>query len=371
MPIFVSRFSSDRVAGANLQQVRSNQDQTIESPPVRTLRREVQPEQNQQTEDSRIEQLTSRLRETLPVASALADRLTERLQTARQGQSADTEQVETDESNRPEEAPSAQTERVEPSETSETPELLETRTTERNNRRPVVLPGVGAVRTQADEAVDRPGRLDRGSVNTVRDQLLARFTRLREVGRETAGQVRDVQNDATELNPVQTPARADFENDVQRSNQILDVRTSEINLAVSISAGASTIQTEPTVRPTAEQISQANTTPEIRQNIQGDSREVARGLTRDAVVQIRENTQRTVENAAQAVETRQEDVRQESQTQVRELQTEQRRLERDLQQTEGEIREQRLQLQRADSSASRGTITAAASIGSNINILAG
>lgn len=319
MPIFVSRFSSGRVAGANLQQVRSNADQTTERSQNNTGRRETSSGQNQQAEDSRTEQRTTQLRETLPVASALADQLTGQLQTARQNQSA---------------------------QTSLAPSIAS-----RDNTRQTPVPGVGAVRTQEDDAVERPGRLTSSS-NTALNQAISRFAHLREAVRGNGGQ--GVQN-RDNANTSRNAGVAE----VPRLNQGLDVR---------IRQGARAKETD---RPTPEQISQANTTPEIRASLQSDSREVARGLTRDVAVQTRESTLRTAQSAAQSAQSQREDVQQTSQGEVRELQIEQRQLERELRQTEREIRQQRNQALRADNPVSQGTVSTAAAIGSNVNILAG
>ena len=134
---------------------------------------------------------------------------------------------------------------------------------------------------------------------------------------------------------------------------------------------AQTTQVTQRTTPSAEDISRANTTPEIQENLQSDTREVAQGLSRDAIRQTQANTQRFAQSAERAAESRSDAVQRESQSEVRQLQTQERELQRDLQQTQQDIRSQRSRAQRATSAASGSTSSAAAAIGSGLNILAG
>lgn len=312
------------MVGANLQQVRSNPATEI----VQSAQARAQQAEQQQAEDVRTETQTERLSQVLPAQSAAARQLAGQLQNA--GGRPTQARPDPETPGRPEIPVPARPEPV-------TPVRPETPVPQAPQLQP--LPGVGAVRTQPAEA--RPGQLVRPAANPVREQTLNRLAALRDVVRGAVAQP-----------AAESPVR-------ETADQ---ARTAPISVA-SVSAQAE--------RPTAEQISRANTTPEIRENLRADVRDVARGLTRDAARETRENTQETAQIASEVSETRREDVRRESQDQVRELETEMRQLQRELQETERDIRQQRNRAQRTDSSAARSTAATAAAIGSGIDILVG
>ena len=323
MPIFVSRFSPVRVVGANLQQVRPNPATEI----VQSAQVRAQQAEQQQAEDARTETQTERLSQVLPAQSAAARQLAGQLQNA---------------SGRPAQAgpesatpgrPEIPVQTVRPD--TGIPARPETPAPKAPQLQP--LPGVGAVRTQPGDV--RPGQLVRPAANPVREQTLNRLAALRDVARGAVAQP-----------AVESPVR----------------ETADQARATPLSVASAQAE-----RPTAEQISRANTTPEIRENLRADVRDVARGLVRDAARETRENTQQTAQIASETSEVRREDVRRESREQVRELETEMRQLQRELQETERDIRQERNRAQRADSSAARSTAATAAAIGSGIDILVG
>ena len=136
-------------------------------------------------------------------------------------------------------------------------------------------------------------------------------------------------------------------------------------------AGAAAFrEAETTPAPTAEQISRANTTEEIRDNLQTEIREVERGLLRDVDTQNRAITRQTVQNAQQASEQRRESEIQSNNAETRELRTEERRLKRELAATEREIRQRQSETARVQSGAGSNTAAAAGALGSRVNILA-
>ena len=324
MPIFVSRFSPDRVSGANLQQVRTATNQATGRADAGTARRETQTERNRRTEDTRQNNRAEQALETLLSRTQQGQRLSERLQAVRDGRS---------------EAQTGLTRA----------DRAETRATERSERagsRAAELPGVGAARTRADDDVERPGRLSRDPASPARERQLERFARLRALNTGADG--------GNAANPPGLDREAD----------------GRIRLvAANARAQRGALETE--TRPTAEAISRANTTPEIQSNLRQDTREVAQGLSRDATRQTQQNTQRVARNAVQADETRREEAQEESREEVRELEVGARQLERELQQTEREIRQERTRAQRANSVASSAPAATAAAIGTNVNVLAG
>jgi len=122
--------------------------------------------------------------------------------------------------------------------------------------------------------------------------------------------------------------------------------------------------------PSAEQISRANTTEEIRNNLQGNSREIQRGLLRDADTQTRANTRQAANTAQRTNENRRESQVQSNTAETRELRTQERRLERELAQTESEIRQRQTDSARVQSGAGGNPAAAAAALGARVNILA-
>ena len=136
-------------------------------------------------------------------------------------------------------------------------------------------------------------------------------------------------------------------------------------------AGAAAFrEADTTPAPTADQISRANTTEEIRDNLQAEIREVERGLLRDADTQNRAITRQTAQNAQQASEQRRESEIQSNNAETRELRTVERRLERQLAATEREIRQRQSETARVQSGAGSNTAAAAGALGSRVNILA-
>ena len=101
--------------------------------------------------------------------------------------------------------------------------------------------------------------------------------------------------------------------------------------------------------PTAVEISRANTTPEIRENLQANAQEVGQGLQLEARVEARRTAAQAERSAEQAAENSQEREVRSSQSEVRELQTEARHLERELGQTEREIRQRQTEINRQGS----------------------
>lgn len=386
MPIFTSRFSSNRVAGASLQRVRTQANQTVERVQTGQTRQTRNTSNNRQTAETQSQRQTERTQNTdrtettsraeetersnLLARSQRAESLAERLQNRRtNGRSEATAQTATESATTP-----TQQERS-----------TQTQRTQVEPARPERQPGVGTVRTRADNDVERPGRLSRTPANPVREQQLTQFASLRSAAR--GGNTRQADDRAQNRGQTDVPGlnrqvdgriRLLASNIRGRQNAPGLAARQEIGQAnetptATVPPQAATLATTATqpAPPSAEDISRANTTPEIQENLQQDTREVAQGLSRDAIRQTQANTQRFAQNSERAAENQSEAVQRESQREVRQLQTQERELERDLQQTQQDIRSQRGRAQRATSAASSSTSSAAAAIGSGFNILAG
>lgn len=241
-------------------------------------------------------------------------------------------------------------------------------------------PGVGATPTRADDNIERPGRLNPTPVNPIIEQQLSGFARLRAVASgvipQTNNSTRDQQSaNANGLtNRVEARARFLASNGPQPQGRAVGQQLTETQTLPAVDTPI-TIQaqtaTQPTERPTAEDISRANTTQEIRESLRDDAGEIARSLTRDGTRQLQQTTQETAQITERAAENQRSAVQTESRNEVRELQTQERQLSRELQQTQQGIRQERRRAQQAQSSASRSTTSTAAAIGTNVNILAG
>jgi hypothetical protein len=396
MPIFVSRFSTARVAGANLQRVRARGNEQEAASSV-TERR--QSERARETTPGRAAQ--TRGRGELPVATQQADDVRTRLQVGadRTGSRIEAGRTATSEENTP--------------------------TTSVAARRPASA-GVGIERSRAERDIQRPGRLGQDTVNPAASRALSRFEGLRETARQQrtpatgnaqvdGADTRGRGNAAAQrqLDPAVAEAVDRFENlrTVAREGRprgragaaeaagrpapeargggpgnrleglptaqtpetpALDRETdARIRLVANAARGNSAFRdVDNAPAPTAEQISRANTTEEIRDNLRADTREVERGLLRDADTQNQANTRQTIQNAQQAAEQRRDSEVQSNTAETRELRTEGRRLERQLAATDREIRQRQSETARVRSGAGRNTAAAAGPLGSRVNILA-
>jgi hypothetical protein len=122
-------------------------------------------------------------------------------------------------------------------------------------------------------------------------------------------------------------------------------------------------------RPTPEQISRANTTPEIRENLQADTREVERGLRRDAAQQAAANTRQTARTAGQTAESRRVEATRSNEAELRDLRGAERRLERELTQAQQEIRNLENENRRLQGARTGSPAAAAGAIGTRIDVL--
>ena len=211
-------------------------------------------------------------------------------------------------------------------------------------------PGVGTARTAADDAVDRPGRLVPGRTSPVIDRMQS------PVGRVNLPEQATARPEFPTANRTETPAM-DREQDAN------------IRLLASRARSAQTVTPEAVARPTAEQISRANTTEEIRTNLQADTRVVGAELQTAAARQSEETANRISRATEQAGQERQEETVGSNQGELRELRTEERQLERELAQTEREIRSRQNENARMQTGVSASPATAAATLGSRLNIL--
>jgi hypothetical protein len=120
----------------------------------------------------------------------------------------------------------------------------------------------------------------------------------------------------------------------------------------------------------AVEMSRANTTEEIRENLQTDSSRIERGLRADADEQARENVRTAAGAAETAGERNRAQTVAESERQVRDLRSEAQSLQRELQATQREIRTLQNDARRARSPAAGATTRTAAGLANRVDILA-
>jgi len=372
MPVFVSRFSSNRAASALLQRIRTQPTQA-------DTRATTNTREQRETEETRgsnnTQQQTTRVAETLLARTQVGQQIANRLQEARTNNARSTRDTNTEQQTR-----TTQTEQ----------QNVRGNTTRENNRtetqpRLQTPPGVGITRSQTDNNTERPGRLDRAPANPIRERVLEGFARLRAIAsgilsdRNTRTQSSANANGLTNRTDGRTRFLANNASQAQGravGQQATERQTPTIAIQAPVTIQAPSIAQTPraasaTETPTAEEISRANTTEEIRNNLQQDAGEIARGLTRDGTRQLQKNTQQTAQNAERTAESQRSETQTEGREEIRELQTQERDLSRELQQTQQDLRQERLRVQRAQSPASQSTTSSAAAIGSNVNILAG
>jgi hypothetical protein len=374
MPVFVSRFSSNRAASALLQRIRTQSSQTD----TRATTTNTREQREEQTRGSNNTQQTTRANETLLARTQFGQQIADRLQEARTAQ--------TNNARSTRDTNTEQQTRTTQSQTEPQTVRGNGNTTRENNRtetqsRLQTPPGVGTTRSQADNNIERSGRLDRAPANPIREQILNGFARLRAIASGTLSDRNNTrtQSSANANGPVanRTDDRIRFlANNASQSQgratgqQAIERQTPTLAIQTPVAIQASRLA-QPTETPTAEDISRANTTEEIRNNLQQDASEIARGLTRDGTRQLQQTTQQTAQNAERAAESQRTETQNESRQEIRELQTQERDLSRELQQTQQDLRQERLRVQRSQSAASQSTTSSAAAIGTNVNILAG
>ena len=359
MPIFVSRFSPNRVAGANLQRLRPRDERENDRLGTGRVRQDSRTDRTQREEEPRGEGVNSaRERENLPVRNQQGSSLLERLQArtdARQEASPPEVQAAPEAG-----GGNARVERQTPADRGRnTPAEFPAR----------VPPGVGTVRSRADREIDRPGRLGQEPATPALQQTLDRFARLRTTARRVdvpAVSGENGRGNALGRTLIRAPQTPPMDREIDARIRMLAAG----NQARSgQTAGASALQAAaaPSEPPTALQISRANTTPEIRENLQDETREVERGLRRDATLQTRADTRRTAQAAGQAGEARRNGEIGANQAQARALRTQERRLEQDLRETQRNIRNLDNRTRQLRGTGARGATAAA--VGSGVDLL--
>ncbi len=345
MPAFVSRFSPSRIAGANFQGLRARVDGQEGRGRIGASNRERRVETRDRDEDFLERIRGGGEREDLLVRNQLGELVRSRLQERVSGQRGGAGTSGEDEDDG-----------VQRAETGS-----RTRT----------LPGVGTTRTRADDEIDRPGRLGTDPANPAIQSQLDRFASLRSAARGSSTQSRQDASAAATLTGLlglqaQRPSGLD---------QALDAQTRGAADRTGPARGGTTtgsderggggVETE----PTAEEISRANTTPEIRENLQSEVRGVERGLRRDAAEQARVNTRNTAVAAGEAAEARRGRAVSSNRGEIQALQSGKRKLEAGIRETQREIRNLENSNRRLQSGANRATTRAAAALGSNVNLV--
>ena len=370
MPIFVSRFSAERIASSGLQRTRTHHQ--AEDLAFTRNDRAVRAERG------RGPQRGERAQDQLPVATQIAESIREELEIRRAGGS------------RGESAEESQADKHRRQSLAELP----------------ALPGVSTVNTRSKTSAAAPqvGRLDRESSNPQAQSTLSRFESLRNAGPSESGNVRpadvrqafrDIPSEAQGFAGVQARrlnAQVDATIRLQRSNQggqgnedgvdrenpggaetakEISPPTVEDALApsVSLTVESTAVSSQTDDRPTVEQISRANTTPEIQKNLRQDASEIERGLRVDAEIQSQANLRQTAQNAERTSEARRESTVDSNDRAVRDLMIKERQLERSLRATQSEIRDLNNENNLLESSVSNVTASTAANLANRAKLI--
>lgn len=334
MPIFVSRFSAERVAGGGLGRVR-NQRETERRANARETDRTDRTDRTEQSDRGRGPGRGERSQDQLPAATQAADALREQI---RNRTSPDDSDART--RGRQQEA---------------TRETLPTQAT---------LPGVRTVSSRARASATAPqvGRLGQDTESPAIQATLDRFESLRNARPATTGNARSAE------------VRQAFRDIPSEAQSFAGLQARQLNAQVNASIrllrnGATDTAQPEQERPNAEEISRANTSPEIQQNLREDSSEIQRGLRVDAEIQSQQNLRQTAETAGRASEARRESRINSNDQAVRELNVQERQLERGLRNTQREIRDLTNENNRLQSSASNATASTAANLANRTTLV--
>jgi hypothetical protein len=259
-----------------------------------------------------------------------------------------------------------------PDQTAAAGELRQRLTASQRPSQPAVRSTDTAAERRASRGDGSPGRLDRAPANPAVQAALDRFESLRNVGRVSE------QPAAGERGGGRATATAALRDLAQQIPDIETLQARGLNRGAdaTIRLAAVQNQTTPQVaeepaagRPTADQISRANTTEEIRENLQADSSEIQRGLTADADVQQRQNLRQTARAAAQGSEARRDGQIDSNDRQARELRSVTRELAQDLRAAERSLRDVQNESRRLQTTPNN-TASTAANLANRVNILA-
>ena len=371
MPIFVSRFSAERIASAGLRRL-GNQGQTERRERTRESQRGNRPEQNGQA--TGVSQ-NERAQDQLPVATQQAESIRDQLRNRIEARLTGSEDGTADP------APTRPTFPIQ-----------------------AELPGVPTVSTESGTATvasTQAGRLSQTSAQGVRSSRAgSRFSsaasaRSAEISRAFQNIPSDAQNfEALQANRLDTQIDATVRllrsrnepSSVIEPETTADAETLPTTAAEaaeepeavetpaapteSVTAGAVPVaETADQSFPTAEQISRANTTTEIQENLRSNSSEIEQGLRADAEIQAQQNQRQTAANAQRSSEASRESAIEDNEEAVRDLTVQERQLEQSLRATQSEIRDLNNESNRLESSGSTGTASSAVNLTAQASVL--
>jgi hypothetical protein len=343
MPIFVSRFSAERIAASGLQRATQRQ------PESRATTQRNRVDRLDESERERAAQRSERAQDQLPVTTQTAESIRQGIQSSRAGSDQRSE-----DSRSGQQGNSAGQETARPT--------LPTQAT---------LPGVSTVSTRAERSASpQVGRLNQARGESRAQATLSRFEGLRSASPATPGNTRsaevsqsfrDIPSNADSFSGLRAQrldAQVDASIRLLRSNGNASERVQQ----PAAEPETTSVTAQPETRPNAEQISRANTTPEIQSNLRQDYSEIKRGLRADAEIQSQGNLRQTARTAGRAAEARRESTADANARQVRELSVQERQLTQSLRATQSEIRNLNNESNQAQSSASSATLSTASNL---------
>ncbi len=346
MPIFVSRFSAARISGSRFDRIRDPRD----TERADRNDRSQATGQSERTGDTGRTERADRAQDQLPVATQTADSLREQIRNRT------SEFTDDSGASAPDRQDAAR-------------EALPTQAT---------LPGVRTVssRTSTSAAASQVGRLGQNTESPAIRATLNRFESLRSARTPTTGDTRsaevrqafrDISSEAQNFAGLQA---RQLNAQVDASIRLLRNRSAEpAQLDLPTVAADREASTLAPIQPTAEQISRANTSPEIQQNLREDSSEIQRGLRVDAEIQSQQNVRQSAANAERAAEGSRNSQLASNDKAVRDLTIQERQFERGLRNTQREIRSLNNENNRLESSAANARASTASNLANRTTLI--
>lgn len=265
-------------------------------------------------------------------------------------------------------------------------DVAQTLVAERRGRSPNIG-GVGTVRAEDDTAQARPGNVQelqqQPSVFQSRSAQSAASVRTTATA-TLGGGLRFASNAVANRAPQAVAAGSPTDLIADLGNDLVPPLDAETDARIRLlaanrqaaatapaeraSAETAPVAAEPQAFPSAEEISRANTTPEIRQNVRADTGEIGQGLQADAVADAAQNARRTAASAQAAQRSAADVVSNEGRQDLQELRSEVRDLDRARSETQREIQDLENEIRQAESGGAPSA-TAAAALATQVEAL--
>ena len=376
MPIFVSRFSAERIASAGLSRLR-NFRLSDRRESIREARREERAERAEREQPAT---QTERAQDQLPVATqhaeSVRDQLRNQVNTALGRNTDQTSEPETERQELPMQATLPGVPTVSEDNTGRV--RAETAGRLDQNARPTFLPRFESYAASTRSAVVRKAfqnipstaqNFEGLQLNRLNAQTDATIRLFRSRNEQAAAALAEVPAETTEATvpapdttPLSTAEESPATSEPEASSLETPVAEAQAESAPAAPEEEAPAGAQEAPTPSAKQISRANTTSEIQENLRADSAEIGGGLRADAEIQTQENVRQTAANAERNAEASRESRIEDNDEQVRDLTVQERQLEQSLRATQSEIRELNSESNRLENGSTPDIAATAASL---------